>query len=119
MNVEMIANGKLKIAVVDGVALATPQDMLDLIAALHYQNEAEGLVIPKENLAEEFFDLRTGLAGEMLQKCTNYQMKIAIVGDFTVYDSKALRDFIRECNRGTSVFFLPGREDAVTALQNS
>lgn len=101
----------------DGTRVATPQDMLDLIATLRYEQNADALVLPKENLPEAFFDLRTGLAGEMLQKCTNYQMKIAIVGDFSVYDSKALRDFIRESNRGGAVFFLPSAEEAAEALQ--
>ena len=101
----------------DGTRVATPQDMLDLIATLRYEHSADALVLPKENLPEAFFDLRTGLAGEVLQKCTNYQMKIAIVGDFSVYDSKALRDFIRESNRGGAVLFLPSAEEAVEALQ--
>lgn len=103
----------------DKTRVATPQDMLDLIATLRYEHGADALVLPKENLPEAFFDLRTGLAGEMLQKCTNYQMKIAIVGDFSGYGSKALRDFIRESNRGGAVFFLPTAAQAVEALQKA
>jgi uncharacterized protein DUF4180 len=30
-------------------------------------------------LAREFFDLRTGLAGELFQKCMNYGIRLAII----------------------------------------
>jgi len=63
-----------------------------------------GMIVYKESLPECFFDLRTGFAGELLQKFSNYRMQIAIIGDFGVYRSKALHDFVRESNRGNCVF---------------
>ena len=41
-------------------------------------------------------------------------MKLAIIGDFSKYDSKALRDFIYECNSGKDIFFV---EDETMALK--
>jgi len=89
-----------------GPALATEQDALDLVGAL-YGTEADLLVIPAARLAPDFFRLRTGLAGAFLQKLTNYRLRVAIVGDFEamVAASDALRDFVRESNRGRSVLF--------------
>lgn len=58
------------------------------------------------------------MAGDILQKYTNYQVKIAIVGDFEVYGSKSLRDFIYESNKGSQVFFLPTEEAAVKKLHS-
>ncbi|WP_083996437.1 DUF4180 domain-containing protein [Desulfosporosinus acididurans] len=54
---------------------------------------------------EDFFDLKTKLAGEILQKFVNYHVRIAIVGDFSGYKSKSLKDFIYESNNGKDVFF--------------
>ena len=38
-----------------------------------------GLLITQAELSPEFFDLRTGLAGEALQKLANYRARVAIV----------------------------------------
>jgi hypothetical protein len=93
------------------------QSALDLIAAVRFETGCDRMILPRESLAESFFDLRSGLAGEVLQKCINYQMKLAIVGDFSGYTSKALQALIRESNRGRHAFFLPTEEAAVAALR--
>lgn len=74
------------------------------------------MIVRKMNVTEDFFDLKTRIAGEILQKYTNYKMKLAIVGDFGVYASKSLRDFIFESNKGTQVFFLPDEKAALEKL---
>ena len=84
--------------------IADEQDILDLIGEI----SADGcsrLIVHEENLGADFFDLKTGIAGEMLQKISNYRFRIAVIGDFEKFKSKSLHDFIRECNRGESVFF--------------
>jgi len=70
-------------------------------------------------LHRDFFDLKTGLAGEILQKFSNYRVKLAIVGDFEEVKSKSLRDFIRESNRGRTVNFVNSVEEAVERLTNN
>lgn len=96
--------------------ISTPQAAVEVIASARYETGCEALILPKATLAEDFFRLSTGLAGEVLQKFTNYQMKLAIVGDFSCYTSKPLQDFIRENNRGKTVFFLSTEEEAVEKL---
>ena len=91
------------------------RDISDLMANAYY-NECVGLVIKKEYLAEEFFDLKTRIAGEILQKFSNYNMKMSIIGDFSVYDSKSLRDFIYECNNGNLIFFKDTEEAGIDAI---
>lgn len=88
------------------VVISDVQSALDLLATVNYQTGAEKMVIEKSAICEEFFDLRTGLAGEILQKFTNYKMPVAIAGDFSGYTSKALADFIRESNERKQVHFL-------------
>jgi hypothetical protein len=79
-------------------------------------NGSVGVIIPKSVLSDDFFELRTGLAGEILQKFTNYQLKLAIVGDFSQVESKSLRDFIRESNQRKQVNFVESRETALAAF---
>jgi hypothetical protein len=40
---------------------------------------ADGLILTENDLAPEFFDLRSGLAGELFQKFINYKLRVAIV----------------------------------------
>jgi hypothetical protein len=96
--------------------IGSAQDALDLMATAVYDG-CSALMVPKEALPETFFQLRTGFAGEVLQKFSNYRMKLAIIGDFGVYESKSLKDFIYECNKGRQVFFKGTREEAIEALE--
>jgi hypothetical protein len=92
------------------------QSALDLMATVRYEADCDHIVIHKSLLSESFFDLRTRLAGEILQKFINYQLKVAIVRDFSEYSSRSLRDFIYECNNGQDIFFLPTEQEAIEKL---
>ncbi|QHW32440.1 DUF4180 domain-containing protein [Paenibacillus rhizovicinus] len=120
MNITIDQKGASKVAVVDSdeIVIGEVQDALDLMASVSYNNEAYKLLIRKENLTDDFFELRTKLAGDILQKFTNYGVKLAIVGDFSGYDSKSLRDFIYECNQGKQFFFLADQAEALAALHS-
>lgn len=90
--------------------LRNDRDAGDLIA------EALGkgvlwIVIPAECLDDDFFRLKTRIAGEIVQKFVTYHRKLAIIGDISpfVAESDALRDFVYETNRGDQVWFLPGK----------
>ncbi|MBL0386890.1 DUF4180 domain-containing protein [Tumebacillus sp. ITR2] len=106
------------IAVVSGgeVVLGDVQSALDLMATVQYEAGSDRLVLHKSLLHENFFDLKTRLAGDILQKFVNYRVKVAIVGDFSVYASRSLQDFIYECNSGNDVFFLPTEQQAIEKL---
>ena len=47
----------------------------------------------------------------------NYQMKLAIVGDFDRYTSKPLQDFIQESNEGRQICFQPDEGAALAWLE--
>jgi hypothetical protein len=101
----------------DDLLVQGVQDILDLISTLQYQDQAQGILIRQENISPDFFQLSTGVAGEVLQKASNYGFRIGILGDFARLESKALRDFIRESNRYKQVVF--GKDpDEVIALWN-
>lgn len=109
----VVSNGQV-VAVIESeeVLISDVQSGLDIVMSAG----SDCVAISKEAICEEFFDLKTRIAGEILQKFANYQVKFAIIGDFSVYDSKALRDFIYECNNGRSVFFVGTEEEAVERL---
>lgn len=119
MLTEIQQNGvKIAVVVSDEKVLTDTQSALDLLAAVSYETGADRFVIAKENIADPFFVLSTGLAGDILQKLTTYRTKVAIYGDFTGYTSKPLRDFMYESNKGNHVFFVPTKEEAVERLAN-
>lgn len=118
MTIEYLHNESGTIAVVSGEekVITDVQSALDLAMTARYECGAEKLAFDKSAVAEDFFILSTGLAGEILQKFTNYHIKSAFFGDFSRYTSKPLRDFMYESNQGSSVFFVPDREEAVRRL---
>ena len=118
MHIEYLKDPNGAIALISGgkAVISDPQSALDLAMTAKYDGGAAKLALDKGLIAEEFFALSTGLAGEILQKLTNYRVKLAIYGDFSHYTSKPLRDFIYESNQGTGVFFVPTREEAVRRL---
>lgn len=98
--------------------LQTLSTVLDLIPPA-WADDCQSVIIPMECLPEAFFDLKTGFAGEVLQKFTNYHLQFAVTGDFSAFTSKSLRDFIYESNKGRQVFFKATAEDAMTAIENA
>jgi hypothetical protein len=98
------------------VAIGNVDILLQLMADAVYNNSAYGMIIHSSSLPQKFFELKTGIAGEILQKFSNYRMKLAIVGDFTEVKSKSLRDFIRESNDRKIITFVPSVEEALVLL---
>lgn len=101
----------------DEVLINTAEDGLQLIVDLYYQDFG-GFIMNEQQITPEFFDLKTGLAGEVLQKISNYRMRLVIVGDFLQYPGKSIRDFIYESNKGRQVNFLPSVAQALEKLKN-
>jgi hypothetical protein len=96
----------------DGPIIASGGDFLDTVADAAYGG-AERVIIPVERLSPDFFRLSTGLAGDILQKCSNYQLRAVIVGDISAHTSKSgpLRDFIYESNKNGAIRFVPTMDE--------
>jgi hypothetical protein len=95
------------------------QTALDLIAEAQHFHDSKKMAVPMECLPDHFFDLKSGVAGEMLQKFVNYNCKVAIYGDHSKHKSGPLNDFIRESNaKGDHVVFPASREEALDALHD-
>jgi hypothetical protein len=62
-----------------GTPRVTVRSVGDIAGALRGSLSPEGLVLTEEDLGADFYDLRTGLAGELFQKVVNYRGRLAIV----------------------------------------
>lgn len=100
-----------------GLRLDSELAAVELIGSLWGQ-EVDWVVLPTARLGETFFDLRTGLAGAVIQKFVTYRLRLAIVGDISadLAASGALRDFVRESNGGDRVWFVPDLATLETRL---
>ena len=100
----------------EGARIAGTQDALDVIGAAFSQ--AEIVAVPVDRFDERFFTLKTGLAGEVMQKFTNYRVRLVIVGDISAHvaASMALRDLVSESNRGSQVWFVADLEELDSRL---
>jgi hypothetical protein len=113
-------NGKSNIAelISKDFIINDAQDALDLLVESG-SVDCRSIIISSDNLDERFFDLKTGLAGEILQKFSNYRVRLAIVGDFAGHTSKSLLDFIRESNRIGFIVFCDNVSSALKRFANS
>ena len=104
---EIIGSKRVAVCGAQGALLAAERDINDFLSQA-MSLDAEWLVLPVSRLGPDFLHLRTRLAGEMTQKCATYRIGLTIVGDISaeVASSEALRDFVRESNRGTHVWFV-------------
>ena len=91
------------------------QDVLDLFGEL-YGQYYDGIILYERNITPDFFDLQTRLAGEILQKFSNYHIRLVIVGDWSKYTSRSLEAFICESNRGKTVNFSSSPTEALELL---
>ena len=106
--------GKAMVAEVaaNDMLLTVPEDANDLLGNAYYQG-FDGMIISADKISPRFFDLKTRLAGEILQKFSTFRMRLAIVGDFSVFPSESLKSFIYESNRGGLIHFSPTTADAL------
>lgn len=83
-------------------------DALELMSAA-WSHHADLLAIPAERLGEEFLRLRSGVAGEFVQKFVTCGMRLVVIGDIPrhINTSAALRDFVYESNKGQHLWFVP------------
>ncbi len=91
----------------DGPPLDGEQAALDLIGDA-YGHDAQLVAVPVARVPDAFFRLASGVAGAVTQKFVNYRLRLAVVGDVSghVAGSEALRDYVRETDRGGHVWFV-------------
>lgn len=85
---------------------------LTLLLDLYYK-QFHKIILYEHQLTPQFFDLKTGVAGELLQKFSNYRMQLAVVGWFKTHNSNSIKSFMVESNKGGNIMFVPTLADAL------
>ena len=112
IKIHTIDDRKIAEIISDDIVLQTVEDAIDLIGNMSYQG-FDKLIIHEENMISDFFELKNKIAGNILQKFSQYSMPLAIIGDFEKYESKSLNDFIFESNKGNQINFVTTVEDGL------
>jgi hypothetical protein len=106
------------------VLVAAPVDgpldlrgLKDLLAEGHAA-DAAWVAVPAGLLDPAFFDLRSGIAGDVLQASVTYAMPLAIVGPLPepAASSDAFAALVRESNRGTHQRFVTSMDELAARL---
>ena len=99
----------------DEIIINNIDDGLNLLVNIYYQ-DFNKIIIHEKNIIPDFFNLKNGIAGEILQKFSNYRVRLAIIGEFSKYSSKSLDDFIRESNKSKHINFVSSLTEAINVL---
>lgn len=91
------------------------EDGFNLVGTFYFEG-VDCIILKDIHLNPDFFDLKTGFAGEILQKFSTYGLKLAIIGNFDRYKSESLKAFILESNRIGKVQFRNNFEEALKNL---
>ena len=115
--IEEVNGHRLLVLDGEGPAVTRVRDVLELVAEA-LPRRASMIVVTVARLDPAFFELRSGFAGEFVQKIVNYRLRLAVIGDISEFiaNSAALTDFIRESNRGRSIFFVRDLDALVEKL---
>ncbi|MBN9388055.1 MAG: DUF4180 domain-containing protein [Chloroflexi bacterium] len=102
----------------EGPKIKSESDAADLMGEM-LGSGAEWIVIPVVRLTEDFFELKTGVAGHLVQKFVTYKRKLAVLGDVSQFTStsRSFRDFVYETNKGQQIWFLPDMEEFARRLK--
>jgi|TARA_Y100000310_G_scaffold341446_1_gene440605 hypothetical protein len=97
------------------IAIRSEQDAVDLIAMCGGQHRQK-LLLCAGNLTRDFFDLKTGLAGQVLQKLATYNIQTAAVLPRVLWQRGRFRELADESNRGRHFRIFQSRGEAVSWL---
>ncbi len=81
---------------------------------------ADVVAVPVARIAPAFFALRTGVAGAVVQKFATYRLHLVVVGDVAgrVAAGAALRNYVREANRGRQTWFVADAAELEARLRD-
>lgn len=119
MNYKIVENGNKKyIEVISAEPpLSTEQDAVDIVA-LCKENDSDLLLLHSQALSEDFFKLRTGVAGQMIQKWINYRVKTAAVIPKELVLQGKFKEMAFESNKSNHFRVFETRDDAENWLLN-
>jgi PadR family transcriptional regulator, regulatory protein AphA len=95
--------------------ISTENDALDLVS-LCWEHDTYSLMIHYEDLSEDFFKLKTKVAGNIIQKFINYGLKAAAIIPQEVIQKGRFREMALETNKGNHFRMYESKEEAAKWL---
>ena len=93
--------------------------MADIQLLLEAAYGADGGLPLEDDLSPAFFDLRSGIAGELFQKCTNHRLRLALVVPDPAAHGERFTELAREHASHTLIRFFTIKSDAVAWLEKA
>ena len=90
---------------------------IQLLLEAAFSADADGVLLLEGDLDGAFFDLRSGIAGELFQKCTNYRLRLALVIPDPAAHGERFTELAREHARHKLIRFFPLKSDALEWLE--
>jgi hypothetical protein len=84
--------------------ISTEQDILDLLA-VGYGLQQTRMVIDSADLHPDFFNLKTGLLGNIFLKLSNYRVKTAFIVEMDKIKAERFHELIHEHKRSHEIRF--------------
>lgn len=97
--------------------LSSEQDVLDYIS-ICMGNDVYTIILHSNALSEDFFNLKTGLAGMALQKFINYHVKVAFIIEEEEKLNERFKEMIIEANKGNHFRTFKNITDAEIWISN-
>lgn len=105
-------NGKKYIELISTTKpIREENDALDLIA-LSWENDTKAFMIDHLALSEDFFKLKTKIAGNIIQKFINYGVKAAVIVPAESILKGRFKEMATEINKGNHFRLYESREEA-------
>lgn len=82
------------------------------LVGMAWSDDAQVVVVETSMLPDAFFELRSGMIGDVAQKFANYRLLMVVVGDVEPFTqrSDAFRAYVSETNAGTTLWFVRDME---------
>ena len=92
-----------------GIAIRSSSDISNAVGATFGTG---GLILVESDLAPDFFDLKTGIAGELFQKFTNYRLRLAVVVPDPQRHGDRFDELAREHRSHSNIRIVPTKSEA-------
>jgi hypothetical protein len=92
-------------------------DPADVVAQC-VESGAQTLLLDRDALPPAFFNLSSGVLGDLVGRLTLYRIRMAAVVPDLAAHSLPFQDFVREANRGAQFRFFPTRDQAAQWLSS-
>jgi hypothetical protein len=105
---------RILIASEAGISIGSMNDISNAVASTF---GAGGLILAEDDVSSEFFDLKTGLAGELFQKFENYELCLAIVVPSPERHGERFTELAREHKSHNRIRIVRSKDEALAWLR--